>query len=92
LLIAAVGTETKRSVEICAGDGIECNAANLLVNHGWTGLLIDGSEELIRHGKEFYGSGTETWIHPQTLKQAQSLQKMSISSSKKQASLATSTC
>ena len=47
LLIAAVGTVTKRSVEICAGDGIQCNTANLLVNHGWNGLLIDGGEELV---------------------------------------------
>ena len=32
LLIEAVGTVTKRSVEICGGDGIECNTANLLIN------------------------------------------------------------
>jgi len=70
LLIEAVGTETKRSVEICAGDGIECNTANLLVNHGWTGLLIDGGEELVTRGREFYDWGTETWVHPPTLKRA----------------------
>ncbi len=70
LLIEAVGTVTNRSVEICAGDGIECNTANLLVNHGWNGLLIDGGEELVTRGRDFYEWGTETWIHPPTLKQA----------------------
>ena len=70
LLIEAVGTKTKRSVEICAGDGIECNTANLLVNHGWTGLLIDGGEDIVTRGREFYASGAETWIHPPTLRQA----------------------
>ncbi len=53
LLIEAVGTVTKRSVEICAGDGIECNTANLLINHGWSGLLIDGGEELVTRGTRF---------------------------------------
>src|SRR3990172_4907840 len=33
LIFAVVGTTNKRAVEICAGDGIECNTANLVVNH-----------------------------------------------------------
>ena len=57
LLLEAVGTATKRSVEICAGDGIECNTANLLINHGWTGLLVDGGEELLTRGRQFYRVG-----------------------------------
>ena len=70
LLIEAAGTVTKRSVEICAGDGVECNTANLLINHGWTGLLVDGGEGLVTRGRDFYEGGPETWIHPPTLKQA----------------------
>ena len=70
LLIAAVGTDCKRSVEICAGDGIECNTANLLLNHGWTGLLVDGGEELVTRGREFYEWGTEAFSYPPTLRQA----------------------
>jgi len=69
LLIEAVGTVSKRSVEICAGNGIECNTANLLINHGWSGLLIDGGEELVTLGRDFY-QGPETWIHPPKFKQA----------------------
>src|SRR5688500_6682923 len=38
-IFALVGTTDKRCVELCAGTGIECNAANLIVHHKWTGLL-----------------------------------------------------
>jgi hypothetical protein len=41
-------------VEICAGDGVECNSANLIINHGWSGLLFDGDEACIRRGQEFF--------------------------------------
>lgn len=70
LLLAAVGTDTKRTVEICAGDGIECNSANLIVNHGWTGLLVDGGDELVTKGRSFYEDGSETWYWPPVLRQA----------------------
>jgi hypothetical protein len=70
LLLAAVGAETRRTVEICAGDGVECNSANLIVNHGWTGLLVDGGEELVTRGRRFYESGAETWYWPPALRQA----------------------
>ena len=44
-LFSLLGTTNKLAVEICAGDGIQCNATNLILNHGWTGLLVDGGEE-----------------------------------------------
>src|SRR3954453_10075967 len=46
-LFSRLGTTNRRCVEICAGDGIECNTANLIISHGWHGLLIDGDAELI---------------------------------------------
>ena len=67
LLLAAVGTETRKTVEICAGDGVECNSANLIVNHGWTGLLVDGGDELVTTGRRFYEDGADTWYWPPTL-------------------------
>ena len=33
-IMSLLGTTNRRVLEICAGDGIECNAANLIVNHG----------------------------------------------------------
>jgi hypothetical protein len=63
-LFSLLGTPTKRSVEICAGDGIECNTANLIINHGWRGLLIDGNDWNINRGNEFYSSSRTPWFAP----------------------------
>jgi hypothetical protein len=38
-------TTNKCYVELGTGDGSECNSKNLRVNHGWTGLMIDGAYE-----------------------------------------------
>ncbi|MGH7174100.1 MAG: hypothetical protein ACRELG_27845, partial [Gemmataceae bacterium] len=38
-IFSLVGTTNKKVVEICAGDGVECNSANLIINHSWMGLL-----------------------------------------------------
>lgn len=67
LLLAAVGSETRRTVEICAGDGVECNSTNLIVTHGWTGLLVDGGDELVTRGRRFYDDNAETWYWPPVL-------------------------
>lgn len=73
LIFSAIGEKTKRVVEACAGDGVECNAANLIINHGWSGLLFDGSASAIERGKTFYAKRTNAWrFHrlPPTLVQA----------------------
>lgn len=60
-LFSLVGTTNKRAVEICAGDGVECNIANLVVNHGWEGLMFDGDKESILRGKEFFAGCQDTF-------------------------------
>ena len=57
----------KKCVEICAGDGVECNTANLIINHGWHGLLIDGDKELVKKGTRFYRSNSNTRVYPPIL-------------------------
>lgn len=59
-IFGLIGMNTCRSVEICAGDGIECNTANLLLNHRWTGLLVDGNAENVRRARDFYRTRPET--------------------------------
>jgi hypothetical protein len=66
-IFSIVGTHDKTCVEICAGSGIECNCANLIINHGWHGLLVDGNAKLIRKGREFYGKHRSTFIYPPRL-------------------------
>lgn len=63
-IFSLIGVSSKTSVEICAGDGIECNSANLILNHGWHGLLVDGDEALVAKGREFYSRDPRTFIFP----------------------------
>jgi len=51
-------------VEICAGDGRECNTANLIINHGWWGHLFDGSESNVSRGKAFFARHKDTFLYP----------------------------
>ena len=44
-IFSLIGTTNKVAVEVCAGDGTQCNTANLILNHGWSGLLFDGDRE-----------------------------------------------
>ena len=53
-IFALIGTTNKVIVEMCCGTGLECNAANLIINHGWSGLLFDGSEENIAYASQFF--------------------------------------
>jgi hypothetical protein len=66
-LFSLIGTINRKAVEISAGDGIECNAANLIVNHGWQGLLFDGDAEQLAQGTTFYSTVRTTWVSPPTL-------------------------
>lgn len=63
-VFSLLGTTTRKSVEIGAGDGIECNTANLIINHGWRGLLIDGDPLQAARGRGFYARCPNTWLSP----------------------------
>ncbi len=65
-IFTIIGCTTKKSVEICAGNGIECNTANLIINHGWHALLVDGNETLVKGGVEFYKRNPHTFVYPPT--------------------------
>jgi hypothetical protein len=65
-LFALLGTTNKRAVEICAGDGLECNSANLIINHGWTALLVDGDAAAVARGQRLYAMLADTWLAPPT--------------------------
>ena len=63
-IFSIIGVTNKHSIEICAGDGIECNTANLIVNHGWHGLLVDGNKTRVKKGLEFYKKNSHTYVYP----------------------------
>lgn len=66
-IFSLIGSTNKKVVEICAGDGTECNAANLIINHGWEGLLFDGDSINIKTGKTIYGFLKNTRNNPPQL-------------------------
>ncbi len=66
-IFSLIGTTNRMVLEICAGDGTECNAANLILNHGFRGLLFDGNAELIERGRAFYAAHPNTRISPPQL-------------------------
>jgi len=66
-IFSLIGATNRKALEICAGDGTECNAANLILNHGFSGLLFDGSAEQIERGRAFYAAHPNTRISPPQL-------------------------
>lgn len=69
-IFSLIDTTNKRVVEICAGNGAQCMAANLIVNHGWEGLLFDGDERNIAESTKFFASHRSTFAHPPIIKHA----------------------
>lgn len=63
-IFSLIGMTNRTCVEICAGTGIECNTANLIVHHGFHGLLVDGQASNVARGRAFYARGPETRLHP----------------------------
>lgn len=66
-IFSLINMKSKIAVEICSGNGIECNAANLIINHGFTGLLIDGDKKKCEVSKKFYNSHQNTFCWPPTV-------------------------
>jgi hypothetical protein len=61
-IFSVIGMTNRKCVDIGAGSVRGSSVANLIVNHGFNGLLVDGSSKSIEHAREFYASLHET--HP----------------------------
>ena len=59
-LFTLAGHGSRRAIELCAGDGIENNTANLVIHHDWDSLMLDGDAELIARGLAFFKRHKET--------------------------------
>lgn len=69
-IFSLLGDGPKTAIEICAGDGIECNTANLILNHGWHALLVDGDDKQIERGVEYYRTHPASYVYPPVFKHA----------------------
>jgi hypothetical protein len=63
-IFTILGTLNKTTVEICCGDGLECNSTNLIINHGWSGLLVDGDLKNIEKADRFFKGNLSTYGYP----------------------------
>ena len=63
-IFSLIKTTNKKVVEICAGDGTECMASNLIIHHGWNGLLFDGDQKNVEKGRKFFESNPNTFLIP----------------------------
>jgi hypothetical protein len=53
-LFSMLGTADRRFVEFGVGDGRQCNTANLSINFGWTGLLLEADEKKATLARFYY--------------------------------------
>jgi hypothetical protein len=64
-LLSVVGAESRRFVDIGAGNGIHAsNCANLAFNLGFHGLLIDADDASIAYGRTVYADHRDTRRYP----------------------------
>jgi hypothetical protein len=66
MFLLAIGAErTRLVVELGCGDGVYAsNAANLLLNLGYHGLLVDANERDVEHARLFYGRHPDSKERP----------------------------
>jgi len=53
-IFSKVGVTNRTFVEMGVEDGQECNTANLSLNFGWQGILIDANKESLEGARRFY--------------------------------------
>jgi hypothetical protein len=53
-ILQLLGPGSRRIVDIGGSDGVQGNSCNLIVNHGFEALIIDGNSSCIATGRRFY--------------------------------------
>ncbi len=66
-IFSLIGTTNKKCVDIGSGSVMGSSVANLIMNQGFTGLLVDGNPRNIEIAKEFYLTQIEDCLTPPTL-------------------------
>jgi hypothetical protein len=69
-VLSMIGFKTRRVVEMCCGSGNVCMATNLILNHGFEGLLFDGDDENVRRANEFFRAKKDCVLQPPSVRQA----------------------
>lgn len=69
-LFSVLGAPTRTAIEMCCGEAIESNTANLILNHGWNALLVDGDPDNVKRAKRFFANTRMTYVYPPKVVQA----------------------
>jgi len=67
-VLSVIGMKTRKVVEMCCGDGSECMASNLILNHGFTGYLFDGRRSNIKAAEKFFRMKPDSFWTPPKLR------------------------
>jgi hypothetical protein len=59
-LFSRIGVTDRRFVEIGVEDGRECNTANLAINLGWSGLMLDRDEDGVAGARRRFAARPQT--------------------------------
>jgi hypothetical protein len=65
-LLHVLGAGTKKIVDIGGSDGVAGNSCNLVLNHGFEALIVDGSTKFVNAGKRFYSRCPLLFNNPPT--------------------------
>lgn len=63
-IFSLIGSTNKMCVDVGSGSPYGGNTANLILNRGWGGLLIEGNENAAKQATQFYASHPDTHIYP----------------------------
>lgn len=63
-IFAVLGFKNRICIDIGSSDGLNSNCANLLLNFGFTGLLIDGDPANIAEARAYFSHHPDTALHP----------------------------
>lgn len=69
-IFSLLDTISRTCVEICAGNGRQCNTSNLIINHGWWGHLFDGDRHNVEDGMAFFSKHPDTFLYPPRFSEA----------------------
>ncbi len=69
-VLSMIGMKTKKVVEICCGEGVECMATNLILNHGYQSYLFEGDENNVKSANAFFKSKQDCMLVPPNIKHA----------------------
>jgi hypothetical protein len=61
-LLSVVGTGQRRFVELGIGDGRECCCANLALNWGWSGVMVEGNWPAAERARKFYSGRADVKV------------------------------